>query len=83
MALRSAPAGAARLMGALPPAALAAMQAARFRRTLRLAAARSAFYREQFRLRGIKVEQHRASCAARGLLHHRATICDRTALTRS
>ena len=40
MALRSAPAGAARLMGALPPGALVAMQAARFRRTLRLAAAR-------------------------------------------
>ena len=57
MALRSAPAGAARLMGALPPAALAAMQSARFRRTLRLAAARSVFYREQFRLRGIKVEE--------------------------
>lgn len=57
LALRAAPAGAARLMGSLPPAALAAMQAARFRRTLKLAAARSAFYREQFRQRGIKVEQ--------------------------
>jgi phenylacetate-CoA ligase len=57
MALRSAPAGAARLMSALPPAALAAMQAARFRRTLKLAAARSPFYREQFRRRGIHVER--------------------------
>jgi phenylacetate-CoA ligase len=57
LALRSAPAGAARLMGALPPAALASMQAARFRRTLRLAAARSSFYREEFRRRGIQVER--------------------------
>jgi phenylacetate-CoA ligase len=54
-ALRSAPAGAARLMGALPPAVLASMQSARFRRTLRLAAARSSFYREAFRRRGIQV----------------------------
>ena len=57
MALRSAPAGAARLMGALPPGALVAMQGARFRRTLKLAAARSSFYREQFRRRGIQVER--------------------------
>jgi phenylacetate-CoA ligase len=57
LALRSAPAGAARLMGALPPAALASMQAARFRRTLKLAAARSSFYREAFRHRGIQVER--------------------------
>src|SRR5258708_11418858 len=57
LGLRSAPAGAARLMGALPPAALASMQAARFRRTLRLAAARSSFYREEFRRRGIQVER--------------------------
>src|SRR5216683_529403 len=57
LALRSAPAGAARLMGALPPAALASIQAARFRRTLKLAAARSSFYREAFRHRGIQVER--------------------------
>lgn len=57
MALRSAPAGAARLMGALPPGALVAMQGARFRRTLKLVAARSSFYREQFRRRGIQVER--------------------------
>jgi phenylacetate-coenzyme A ligase PaaK-like adenylate-forming protein len=44
-------------MGALPPAALASMQAARFRRTLKLAAARSSFYREAFRHRGIQVER--------------------------
>src|SRR5437763_13715233 len=57
VALRSSPAGAARLMGALPPAALAAMQTARFRRTLKLAAARSAFYREQFARRNIRVDR--------------------------
>jgi phenylacetate-CoA ligase len=57
LALRSAPAGAARLMGALPPAALASMQTARFRRTLKLAAARSSFYREAFRHRAIQVER--------------------------
>src|SRR5437870_12216215 len=57
LALRSAPAGAARLMGALPPAALASMQVARFKRTLKLAAARSSFYRDEFRRRGIEVER--------------------------
>lgn len=39
------------------PSWLAAMQRARFRRTLRLVAARSAFYREQFRRRRICVER--------------------------
>src|SRR4051812_369995 len=57
MALRSAPAGAARLMGALPPGAPAAMPAARFRRTLKLAATRSSFYRDQFARRGVDVNR--------------------------
>src|SRR5260221_6077499 len=40
-----------------PPWAIEAMQRARFRRTLRLAAERSSFYREQFRKRGIDVRR--------------------------
>lgn len=44
-------------LGALPPSTLAGMQRARFRRTLRLAAERSSFYREQFRQRGIDVRR--------------------------
>ncbi len=55
VALRTNPERAMRLLGALPASAIAAMQKARFRRTLRLAAARSPFYREQFRQRGIDV----------------------------
>lgn len=57
VALKAAPAGAARILGALPPGALAAVQRARFRRTLRLAAGRAPFYREQFRARGIDVSR--------------------------
>src|SRR5712691_2672956 len=53
VALRTNPELAMRLLGALPTSAIAAMQKARFRRTLRLAAERSPFYREQFRKRGI------------------------------
>lgn len=48
------------IVGALAcvrPSWLAAMQRARFRRTLRLVAARSPFYREQFRRRRIRVER--------------------------
>jgi phenylacetate-CoA ligase len=56
-ALRAAPSEAARLMGTLPPSALDAVQRARFRRTLRLAAERSPFYREAFRHRGIHVRR--------------------------
>lgn len=52
-ALRLGPQRAMRLLRAMPPAALEAMQRARFRQTLRLAAERSTFYREQFRRRGI------------------------------
>jgi phenylacetate-CoA ligase len=41
-------------MGALPSGALAALQLARFRRTIRLASEQSSFYSEQFRRRGIR-----------------------------
>src|SRR6266852_4699186 len=44
-----------RFLNVSPPWAIEAMQRARFRRTLRLAAERSSFYREQFRKRGIDV----------------------------
>jgi len=59
VALRASPAGSARLFGALPPRALAALQAARFRRTLALVAERSTFYREAFRAHGIRVDRIR------------------------
>jgi phenylacetate-CoA ligase len=52
-ALRASPAGTARVFGALPAGALSAMQAARFKKTLRLVAERSSFYRDAFRARGI------------------------------
>src|SRR5260370_30191159 len=52
-ALRTNPERAVRLLGSLPASAIDAMRRARFRRTLRLAAERSPFYREQFRKRGI------------------------------
>ena len=57
VALRLEPGRAKRLLGAIPNSALEAMQRARFRRTLRLAAERSRFYREQFRRRGIDVSR--------------------------
>ncbi|HSP62568.1 MAG TPA: hypothetical protein VLQ90_06275, partial [Pyrinomonadaceae bacterium] len=57
VALRTNPELAMRLLGALPTSAISAMQKARFRRTLRLAAERSPFYREQFRKRGIDVRR--------------------------
>lgn len=56
-ALSTDPERAVRWLGMLPPSALAAMQRARFRRTLRLAAARSSFYREEFRRRGLDVRR--------------------------
>jgi phenylacetate-CoA ligase len=57
MALHSNPQRAVRLLGALlPPSAIDAMQRARFRQTLRLAA-RSKFYREEFKRRGIDVKK--------------------------
>jgi phenylacetate-CoA ligase len=52
-ALRTNPERAVRLLGSLPTSAIDAMRRARFRRTLRLAAEHSPFYREQFRKRGI------------------------------
>ncbi|HVS83842.1 MAG TPA: AMP-binding protein [Pyrinomonadaceae bacterium] len=57
VALRTNPELAMRLLGALPASAIAVMQKARFRRTLRLADERSPFYREQFRQRGIDVRR--------------------------
>src|SRR6266852_6269009 len=46
-----------RFLNVSPPWAVETMQRARFRRTLRLAAERSSFYREQFRRRGIDVRR--------------------------
>src|ERR1700730_8586884 len=46
-----------RFLNLSPPWAIDAVQRARFRRTLRLAAERSSFYREQFRKRGIDVRR--------------------------
>src|SRR5213596_84652 len=46
-----------RFLNVSPPWAIEAMQRARFRRTLRIAAERSTFYREQFRRRGIDVRR--------------------------
>src|SRR5438552_18236513 len=57
VALRTNPERAIRLLGLIPPSGLEAMRRARFKRTLRLAAERSPFYREQFRQRGIDVRR--------------------------
>lgn len=57
MVLHMEPGRAVRFLNVSPPWAIEAMQRARFRRTLRLAAERSAFYREQFRKRGIDVRR--------------------------
>src|SRR5260370_19107747 len=57
VAWRKNPERAIRLLGSLPTSAIDAMRRARFRRTLRLAAERSPFYREQFRKRGIDVRR--------------------------
>src|SRR2546422_1516495 len=57
VALRTNPERAIRLLGLLPPSFIEAMQRARFRRTLRLAAESSPFYREQFQRRGIDVRR--------------------------
>ena len=45
------------LLGLIPSSALEAMRRARFRRTLRVAAERSPFYRDEFRKRGIDVRR--------------------------
>ena len=55
--LRMEPQRAVRLLNVTPQWAVEAMQRALFRRTLRLAAGRSAFYREEFRRRGIDVRR--------------------------
>src|ERR1700704_6511764 len=57
IALRTNPERAAQLLGKFPLSAFAALQRARFRKTLRLVAERSPFYREQFRRRGIDVRR--------------------------
>jgi phenylacetate-CoA ligase len=59
LALHLEPQRAIRLLSAMPDSALETMQRARFRQTVRLAADRSAFYREQFRRRGINVRRVR------------------------
>jgi phenylacetate-CoA ligase len=51
--LRLPPERAKRMLGMMPDVLLKRMQAARFRRTVRLAARASPFYREEFRRRGI------------------------------
>src|SRR6266516_850145 len=57
LALRTSPQRALELLGLIPSPALEAMRRARFTRTLRIAAARSTFYRDQFRKRGIDVRR--------------------------
>jgi phenylacetate-CoA ligase len=55
LAVRTDPERVTRWYGALPSSVLEMTQRARLRHSLRLAAARSPFYREQFRRRGIDV----------------------------
>src|SRR5216684_2467785 len=57
MVLHMKPHRSVRFLNLSPPWAVEAMQRARFKRTLRLAAERSTFYREQFRRRGIDVRR--------------------------
>jgi phenylacetate-CoA ligase len=57
LALRTSPERAIEWLGLIPGSALGAMRRTRFRRTLRIAAERSVFYREQFRRRGIDVQR--------------------------
>ncbi len=57
LALRTNPQRAAQLLGQLPQTAFDGLQRARFRQTLRLAAERSTFYRDEFRRRGIDVRR--------------------------
>lgn len=56
-ALRTNPQRAVQLLEQFPPSAFAALQRARFRKTLRFVAERSTFYREEFRRRGIDVRR--------------------------
>ena len=55
LTLRTSPQRALELLGHIPDSAFDALRRMRFKRTLRLAAERSPFYREQFRRRGIDV----------------------------
>src|SRR6476660_5217872 len=55
IALRTSPARAIDLLGLIPTSALETMRRTRFRRTLRIAAEHSRFYRDQFRRHGIDV----------------------------
>ena len=57
LALHLEPRRGIRLLNLMPPSAIEALQRARFRKTLRLAAERSPFYKEQFRRRGIDVRR--------------------------
>jgi len=57
LALCMKPERAIGLLSSLPASAIEAMQRARFRRTLRIAAEKSSFYREEFRRRGIDVRK--------------------------
>src|SRR3989440_9259590 len=57
LVLRMEPHRSVRFLNAAPAWSLPKIQRARFRRTLRLAAERSSFYREQFRHRGIDVRR--------------------------
>src|SRR5215471_14946841 len=57
LAVRTDPERVTRWFGMLPPSGLEMAQRSRFRHTLRLAAERSPFYREQFRRRGIDVRR--------------------------
>src|SRR4030081_3922168 len=57
MVLHMEPHRSVRFLNVSPPWAIEAMQRARFRRTLRLAAERSSFYREQFQRHGIDVRR--------------------------
>ena len=59
LALHLEPRRAIALLNAMPSQVYEALQRTRFRQTLRLAAVRSPFYREEFRRRGINVERIR------------------------
>ena len=55
--LHMEPQRAVRFLNLSPPWAVAELQRARFRRSLRLASERSPFYREEFKRRGIDVRR--------------------------
>src|SRR3981189_2851997 len=59
LALHLEPRRAIGLLNAMPPQVYDALQRTRFRQTLRLAAIKSPFYREEFRRRGINVSRIR------------------------